>query len=209
MTDESRPVVYIVEDGAAVRESLQYLVESVGLSARSYESVDAWRRDFDAARAVCIVLDDVRLPGVNGLQALEQFDALGIDFPTIILTAYGTVRTAVRAMRAGAIDVIEKPYEQQELLDRIHECIGKYEDRRRDIARRESVAERLDRLTQRERQVMELLAKGLATKEIARELGISPRTAEVHRARVLKKMETSGPVDLARLFEISRGARPG
>jgi len=201
MTDDSRPVVYIVDDDAAVRESLEYLVESVGLSARAYDSVEAWRQDFDPARAGCILLD-VRLPGESGLKALEQFDALGIDIPTLILTGYGTVRTAVRAMRAGAVDVIEKPYEQQELLDRVHECIRKSEQRRRQIESQGRVVERVNRLTPREHEVMQLLAAGRATKEIARELGISPRTAEVHRARVLEKMEAAGPIDLVRMLKV-------
>ncbi len=197
MTD-APPIVYIVDDDAAVRRSLEWLVASVGLQARPLASAREFLDAFDAARPGCLVLD-LRMPDMSGLELQEQLAARGLAVPTIMITAYGEVPAAVRAMRAGAVDFVQKPFSDQALLERIQEAVARARQvhhERRDAA---ALAERLNQLSRREAQVMFGLAEGLANKQIAARLGLSEKTVEVYRSRLLKKLRVRTVAELVRI----------
>jgi FixJ family two-component response regulator len=187
--------VFVVDDDAEVRRSLQLLMESVGLEANCFESAAAFLDSYDPSLAGCLILD-VRMPGMSGLELQDQLARQGSSLPIIMVTGHGEVSVAVRAMRAGAVDFVEKPFSRQELLDRVHAAIErsvKAKMRERDRA---EIAGRLAKLTDRERQVMDLMVAGQQTKDIALELGISPKTVDNHRARVFEKTGAAGVADL-------------
>ena len=200
------PTVFVVDDDAAVRQSFEWLVGSVGLKTETYDSAQAFLDGYDRDRPGCLVLD-VRMPGMSGLELQERLAAEGVTLPVIVVSGYGDVPTAVRVMKQGAVDFIEKPFSDQAMLDRIQASIE------RDLAARCAEAERAiarsnrDRLTRREAEVMDLVIAGKSNKEIARALTISPKTVEVHRANVMKKMQADSLADLVRLAE--RTAEPG
>ena len=176
--------VFIIDDDAAVRDSIQELVESVGLRAQSYASGQAFLDDFQPQRAGCLVLD-VRMAGMSGLQLQQKLGELGAGIPIIIITGHGDVPMAVRALQAGAADFIQKPYRDQLLLDSINKALAA------DVASRRSAAgmDKLAMLSKREREVFDKLLEGGSSKDIARDLGISPRTVEAHRRSLLHKLE--------------------
>ena len=176
--------VFIIDDDAAVRDSIQELVESVGLRAQSYASGQAFLDDFQPQRAGCLVLD-VRMAGMSGLQLQQKLGELGAGIPIIIITGHGDVPMAVRALQAGAADFIQKPYRDQLLLDSINKALAA------DVASRRSAAgmDKLAMLSKREREVFDKLLEGGSSKHIARDLGVSPRTVEAHRRSLLHKLE--------------------
>jgi len=194
---EPKPTVFVVDDDSAVRKSFHWLVESIGLEIESFSSGQEFLEKHDASRPGCLVLD-VRMPGMSGIELQETLAAKGIQIPIIIVTGYGDVPTAVRAMKKGAVDFIEKPFNDQEMLDRIQVAIERDAKIRREQTLREQLAERLTALTPREKLVMSLVVDGLSNKEIARDLGISPRTIEVHRAKVMEKMQAGSLAELVR-----------
>lgn len=176
--------VFIIDDDAAVRDSIQELVESVGLRAQSYASGQAFLDDFQPQRAGCLVLD-VRMAGMSGLQLQQKLNERGAGIPVIIITGHGDVPMAVRALQAGAADFIQKPYRDQLLLDSINKALAA------DVASRRSAAgmDKLAMLSKREREVFDKLLEGGSSKHIARDLGVSPRTVEAHRRSLLHKLE--------------------
>jgi len=192
--------VHIVDDDPQVRESLDLLVGSVGLKARTYgsaeEFLEAYEDDSDLPK--CLVLD-IRMPGMSGLKLQETLAAEGRDLPVIMITAYGDVPMAVRAMQAGAFDFIEKPVNRQTLLDRIWDAINRDGHRRNEEAKREKLDELLATLTDREREVMELMIAGETPKQISSRFGICIKTVLKHRARVLEKLRVDSPVELVHL----------
>lgn len=194
----AEPRVFIVDDVKAVRESIRALVESVGLTAEAYASFPEFLDAYDPDRPGCLVLD-VRMPDVSGIDALEKLKAQRTTIPVIIITAYGDVQTAVRAMKAGAVDFLEKPFNNQVLLDRIQRCVVQNSANRLKRLKGEKVLARLALLTPRERQVMDLVVAGKPNRAIAEELGISRRTVEVHRARVMRKMQADTVQTLMRM----------
>jgi len=193
-----QPVVYIVDDDAAVRRSLEWLVSSVGLQARPLASAQEFLEVFDESRPACLVLD-LRMPDMGGLELQEQLAARGLEVPTIMITAYAEVPAAVRAMRAGAVDFVPKPFSDQALLERIQEATARA--RQLFLRRRAQVdlGEMLKQLSRRERQVMEGLAAGLANKQIAARLGLSEKTVEVYRSRLLKKLQVRTVAEVVRI----------
>ena len=200
LAEPPEPTVFVVDDDAAVRQSFEWLVGSVGLRTETFASAQAFLDAFDPARPGCLVLD-VRMPGMSGLELQERLAADGVTLPVIMVSGYGDVPTAVRVMKQGAVDFIEKPFSDQAMLDRIQASIE------RDLRARQAAAERAgarnnrDRLTRREAEVMDLVIAGRSNKEIARDLAISPKTVEVHRANVMKKMQADSLADLVRLAE--------
>jgi FixJ family two-component response regulator len=192
------PTVFIVDDDPAVRASLTFLLESIGLRTASFGSAAEFLASYDPARRGCLVLD-VRMPGMSGLELQEELASAGLAIPVIVISAYGEVAVAVRSMKAGAIDFLEKPLRDHELLERINRALDI--DRRRHERRvaLATVEQRLGRLSQRERQVMELVVQGKANKVIAADLKVSQKTVEVHRARVLSKMEVGSTPELVRV----------
>jgi len=189
-----------VDDDEAVRNSLRFLVESSGMKAVTYANAGEFLRAYQSNQAGCLVLD-VRLPGMGGLDLQQQLAASGVRIPVIIVTGYGDVPNAVLAMRHGALDFIEKPYDDKLMLDRIEKALALDQQRRCDHAVRQEVAARIAALTAREREVMELVVNGLPNKQIASSLGISTKTVEAHRARVMEKMRADSMAGLVRLVQ--------
>jgi len=198
MTDGQSPTVFVVDDDAAVRDSIAELVESVGLRAEAYASAPAFLAAFRPERAGCLVLD-VRMAEMSGLALQHKLNGLGAALPVIVLTGHGDVPIAVEAMKAGALDFLQKPYREQDLLDSINAALSQDADARRSKAGAESYEQRLATLTEREREVLEHLLAGRTSKEIARTLAISPRTAEAHRHNLLQKFGAGSAKELMRM----------
>lgn len=194
----AEPIVFIIDDDEAVQDSIKELVSSVGLAAETFRSALEFLDAFDPARPGCLVLD-VRMARMSGLVLQEKLEEMGARIPIVFISGHGDIGMAVSAIKAGAVDFVQKPYHEQQLLDAINEAL------RRDAALRaptgdgSGLAERLGALTAREREVMDLALKGLPSKVIAKELGISHRTVELHRSRLLEKLGVSSVTELMRL----------
>lgn len=187
MSEADRPVVFVVDDDDSVRNSLRWLLESVDLAVETYATAEAFLEAYDRARPGCLVLD-IRMPGMSGLDLHEKLQAGALALPVIIITGHADVPMAVRAMKAGAFDFIEKPFNDQVLLERIQDGIARDQEARRAEARRTEVAARVGELTPREREVMDGVVAGRSNKEMASDMGLSVKTVEAHRARVMEKM---------------------
>jgi len=190
--------VFVVDDDQAMRNSLKWLIESVGLTVRTYASADDFIKDYYPGRAGCLLLD-VRMPGMSGLELQEQFLGQQIKIPIIIITGHGDVPMAVRAMKAGAVDFIEKPFNDELLLESIRNALIKDVGQRTAQSARADIATRLVHLTPREHEVMEMVTSGRANKDIAKTLGVSSKTVEAHRARVMEKMQASSLAELVKM----------
>lgn len=190
--------VFVVDDDAAVRDSLSWLIKSVGLKVETFGSAQEFLAAVDKKKAGCVVLD-VRMPGMSGLELQEKLACEKILLPVIIITGHGDVPMAVRAVKSGAFDFIEKPFNDQVLLDRIQQALKRDVETRKVEGHRAEVSTKLALLTPREREVLELVVAGNPNKVIAAQLGISCRTVEIHRGRVMEKMEASSLSDLVRL----------
>lgn len=191
-------LVYIVDDDEAVRDSLAILVESAGYEVEVFELAYAALDRCRERRPDCI-LSDVRMPGMDGIEFQEKLTKNGIDAPVVIMTGHGDVRLAVRAMKAGVLDFIEKPFDDRTILATIREAVAKHAARLSPKAVDPDLAARLESLTAREREVLELLVAGDPNKVIAYRLQISPRTVEIHRARVMEKMRAKSLPELVRM----------
>lgn len=191
--------VFIVDDDEAVRDSLTLLMESVSLPARAFESALHFLDAYDPAEPGVLVLD-VRMPGMSGLDLQRRLAASDVVLPVLFVTGHGDVPMAVRAMQAGALDFVQKPFADQELLDRVHQALVRGAEERRQRERRLRIQARIDTLSPREHEVMELVVQGLANKVIANVLSVSQRTVEIHRARV---MEKTGAESLAELVQLA------
>jgi two-component system, LuxR family, response regulator FixJ len=192
------PTVFVVDDDRAMRESLSWLLDSVGLRVKSYATAADFLADHDPAQPGCLVLD-VRMPGMSGLDLQAELARRGVELPTIVITGHAEVSMAVRAVKAGAIDFIEKPFSDQLLLDRVRQALEIDLEAREVRRRREDARRRLATLTAREREVLNLVVAGKANKEIASALGVSPKTVEVHRAHVMSKMCVDSLAELIRI----------
>jgi two-component system response regulator FixJ len=194
MKDQT-PKVYVVDDDAAVRDALTALLGSVGLEARTFASAEAFLEAARDGMRGCLLLD-VRMPGMGGLELQPKLLEKGVLLPVIFITGHGDVPMAVRALKAGAYDFIEKPFNEQQLLERIQVCLN--EDERACCARRAKDSARADfaRLTARESAVMGLIAAGSHSKAIAAELGITERTVDVHRFNIMRKIGVRTLADL-------------
>lgn len=189
--------VFIVDDDKAMRDGVSLLVKSVGLPAKSFPDAQVFLESYRASEPGCLVLD-VRMPGMSGIELHEELVRREIPLPVIFLTGHGDVPMGVRAMKAGAVDFIEKPPCDQVLLDAIQKAITKDNERRQRLKMQEGIRTRLSSLTQRERQVMGYLVEGMNDKQVANELGISVRGAAFHRTHILNKMQAESLVELAR-----------
>jgi len=202
MTPE--PAVFIVDDDAAVRRFLGGLIESVELRVEAYASAQDFLGAYEPGRPGCLVLD-VRMPGMSGLELQRELVDRAIDLPVIVLTGHGNVQVAVHAMKAGAVDFIEKPFDNELLLDRIQKAVAGNVRATSERAKRNEIAIRLQQLTPRERQVLDLVVSGESNKGVARHLDISERTVEIHRANVMRKMRATSLADLVKLVASSPG----
>jgi FixJ family two-component response regulator len=196
-----QPVVYIVDDDDAMRHSLEWLLKPLGLDVRSFPSAASFLDACDRDRVACLVTD-VRMPGMSGLELHETLTKAGSPMPVIVITGHGDVPMAVRAMRAGAVDFIQKPLDNQLLIERIHEALRLSRSRRDEADQIAPLRGRLENLTAREREVAALVAAGKQNKVIAHDLGISLKTVEIHRHNAMTKMEASTGADLARMLTI-------
>jgi two-component system response regulator FixJ len=192
------PTVFIVDDDRAVLRSLSALVKIMFPHVESFASAAEFLGAFDPGRPGCLVLD-VAMPGMSGLELQRKLAEDKIDLPIVFLTAHGNVQMAVGAMQAGAVDFLEKPFREQELWESIRRAIDRNECHRRRKARRQSVDERIALLTPGEREVLDLILDGKFNKEIAEILGLSVRTVEDRRARVMKKMEAGSVAKLVQM----------
>lgn len=200
---EQPPVVYIVDDDASMRDALLTLLMPTELEPVLCHSAADFLERFDRKRTGCLVLD-VRMPEVNGLELLSTFQDAGINIPTIVISGHGDIRTAVQAMKFGAVDFLEKPFRGSTLLGRITNCIYRDMARRNQSAEQETFANRLSRLSRRENEVLDCIARGYSNKEAAKTLGISFRTVEAHRNRIMFKLKVSSLAELVRLHALAR-----
>ena len=194
----SEQCIYLVDDDAQIRIAMQALFDSVGLKNEVFASADDFLQQYPQDCAGCLVLD-IRMPGLGGLELQDELIARGNTLPIIFITGHGDVPMAVEAMRKGAIDFIQKPFRDQELLDCIHKAMKSDRERRDALQRRARVEECLAALTKREREVFNLVVTGKPNKVIAYELGVSQRTVEIHRSRVMEKMQARSLADLVRM----------
>ncbi len=194
----AEPVVFIVDDDEAVRDSLQALLESHGLASEVFASGTALLARRPLPAIGCIVTD-IRMPGMDGIELMEAMAAAGIALPAIAMTGHGDIPLAVRAMKAGAADFIEKPFDDMLIVDTVHRAIATARQSTGDAAALATLRERVARLTPREREVLDRLVAGRANKAIAFDLGISPRTVEIHRASLMDKMQAQNLSHLLRM----------
>jgi len=192
------PVVFIVDDDEAVRNSLRLLVKSIGLNATVLGSAQEFLTSYDPMQPGCLVLD-VRMPGMSGLELQQQLNLRGAVIPVIFITGHGDIPMAVEAMQQGAFDFLQKPFRDQDLIDRVQKALERDHKNRADLGERRRIRERRDSLTPREREVLSLVTSGKANKVMAADLGLSQRTVEIHRARVMEKMAASSLAQLVRM----------
>lgn len=194
----SEPRVFVIDDDQEVRNALELLMESVGLPASTYESAQAFLDAFDPGLPGCIVLD-VRMPGMSGMDLQARLVAEKLHPPVVIITGHGDVPMAVRAVQAGAVDFIEKPFNDQALLDSVHKAIEQDARHRGEASRLSELVKRHESLTPREREVLKLVASGQRNKVIAADLNVTQSTVEAHRAKVMEKMDAHSLSDLMRM----------
>lgn len=195
------PIVFIIDDDLSMRESLSDLFQSMRFDSQAFDSTAAFLAGADLERPGCILLD-IRLPGINGLDFQAQLDRMGNRMPVIFMTGYGDIPMTVRAMKAGAIDFLTKPFKEQDILDAVASALKQDAERRSRMAQNSAVAALAETLTPREREVMDAVVKGLMNKQIAFDLGISEVTVKLHRGNVMRKMACRSVADLVRKAEL-------
>jgi two-component system response regulator FixJ len=199
----SKPVVHVIDDDDAMRESLAFLLDASGLTARTYESAISFLDQLDGTQPGVIVTD-VRMPEMNGLELVRRLKTRDVALPIIMITGHGDVPLAVEAMKAGVVDFLEKPFEEDSLLAAIRAALADSSRADEDQAERERLKQILDSLSPREHEVLNGVVEGKLNKVIAHELGISPRTVEVYRANVMSKTGARGLSELVRMVMLAR-----
>ncbi|KFC75653.1 Two-component transcriptional regulatory protein, LuxR family [Bosea sp. LC85] len=189
--------VYLVDDDSDVRDALTLLLKTMGFAAKPFSSAQAFLDRLDPRQDGCLVVD-IRMPGVSGLQLLERMATEAGCMPTVVITGHGDVSACRRAFKAGAVDFLTKPVDEQVLLEAIEAGFAQFDDLGRDQAERTERAALLARLTPREREILDLVAQGRSTKEIARTLDLSPRTVETHRANIGEKLGATSVAAMVR-----------
>jgi RNA polymerase sigma factor (sigma-70 family) len=199
VTEES-PVVYVVDDDPSVRKGLERLLRSAGHDARTFASAVEFL-DFSHPDAPGCLILDIKMPKLSGLELQDRLSEKGISFPIIFITGHGTVPSSVKAFRAGALDFLQKPFEESELLEAVSRGIEKHRRLREEKKELSALRASLDTLTPREREVFALVVSGMLNKQVAFDLGITEKTIKVHRARVMEKMGAQSLADLVRFAE--------
>jgi FixJ family two-component response regulator len=189
------PLIYLVDDDEAVRDSLGMLFESIGLAHEAYASALDFLQHYDRERLACLVAD-IRMPGLSGLELQQRLNEQHAEIPIIFITGHGDVPMAVTAMKSGATDFIQKPFRDQDLIDRINKALERDRERRKSRAEQNEIRSRIALLTPRETEVMQRVVRGQANKVIAMDLGVSQRTVELHRARVMRKLKMRSLAEL-------------
>jgi RNA polymerase sigma factor (sigma-70 family) len=212
-TPSTTPQIFIVEDDDAVRESLQLVLESLGHTVSAFASAGAFLEQFNSDLAGCLVLD-IRMPGMNGMELQRKLNDSNSMLPIIFVTGHGDVPMAVEAMQQGAFDFIQKPYREQQLLEKIERALQLDLENRESLQQRQAILTHLQELTPREMDVLLLMIEGKANKVIAADLDISQRTVEIHRARVMEKLRANSLAHLVRMVmqidpQVLQGLRSG
>ena len=204
MSGQETRLVHLVDDDEAIRRSVGFALKTSGFQVRTYENGAEILQDAPELETGCILLD-IRMPGMDGLEVQEALRSKGITLPIVIMTGHGDVSLAVRAMKAGATDFIEKPFEKALLLSAIEHAMGRLKESAAALNDAREAQTRLKLLTARERDVLDGLAKGLPNKSIAYDLGISPRTVEIHRANLMAKLEVKSLSEALRIAFAAEG----
>jgi two-component system, LuxR family, response regulator FixJ len=195
----STPMVIVVDDDAGVRNAMRLLLRSVRLESVQYASASELLERFDPDQPGCLVLD-IRMPGMSGLELQQKLSLQGAVIPVIFMTGHGDIPMAVEAMQHGAFDFLQKPFRDQELLDRVQRALVRDTENRARLRHTDRIRERLASLSPREREVLNLVTQGKANKMVAGDLGVSQRTVEIHRAHVMQKMEAGSLAELVRMM---------
>lgn len=202
---EEEPTVFVVDDEASVRNSLQWLLESIRLKVETFDSAEAFLSRILQDRAGCIVLD-VRMPGMSGPELMDRLNEMHATMPVIFLSAHGDVPLAVRTMKGGALDFLQKPYNNQQFLERVHQALELDQKNRAQRRQLGDTAGRIEGLSGREREILDLVVQGQSNKVIGRVLGISYKTVEAHRARLMRKMGVATFAELMQVVLSFRGS---
>jgi two-component system response regulator FixJ len=199
MTMPRKPVVMVVDDDSGVRNAMRSLLKSVGLESALFASAADFLAGYQPTQPGCLLLD-IRMPGMSGLELQQELNVRGAVIPVIFMTGHGDIPMAVEAMQHGAFDFLQKPFRDQDLLDRIQKAIVKDAELRKSLGEHTRIRAHLESLTPREREVLDLMTQGKQNKAIAQVLDISPRTIEIHRARVMEKMDAQSVAELVRMM---------
>jgi FixJ family two-component response regulator len=195
---ERQPTVFVVDDDDGVRASIRLLLKSIGFTATPMSSAQEFLAAFDPAQPGCLVLD-IRMPGMSGMELQQQLNLRGATLPVIFITGHGDVPMAVEAMQHGAFDFLQKPFRDQDLIDRVQKALARDRETRASLQKHDQIRQKLESLTPREREVLDLMTKGQQNKVMAAELGLSQRTVEIHRAHVMEKMGANSVAQLVRM----------
>jgi FixJ family two-component response regulator len=196
----AKPAVYVVDDDSSVRVAMERLMKSVGLTVKTFASAQEFLEQATPAWSGCLIAD-LRMPGMGGLDLQDQLNARQVSLPVIFLTGYGTVPASVRAMKSGAVDFLEKPVDDQTLLDAVHKALESDREARLNQAEMLALQQRLTALTPREYEVLTFIISGRLNKQAAAELGTTEKTIKVHRARIMEKLQCASLAELVRLAE--------
>jgi FixJ family two-component response regulator len=196
---EMPQTVFVVDDDDAVRNSLRMLLKSAGVPSDAFASAQEFLSTYEVSHPGCLVLD-VRMPGMSGLEMQHELNLRGATIPVIFITGHGDIPMAVEAMQHGAFDFLQKPFRDQELLDRVQRALIRDTEYRARLRHTDKIRERLASLSPREREVLDLVTQGKANKMVAGDLGVSQRTVEIHRAHVMQKMEAGSLAELVRMM---------
>ena len=196
---KKNPLVIVVDDDSGIRNAMRALLKSVGLESMQYASAQEFLAAYQPSQPGCMVLD-IRMPGMSGLDLQQQLNLRGAVIPVIFMTGHGDIPMAVEAMQHGAFDFLQKPFRDQDLLDRIQRAIVRDGELRQSLSEHARIKVHLESLTPREREVLDLMTQGKQNKVIAQELDVSPRTVEIHRARVMEKMNAQSVAELVRMM---------
>ncbi|HET9475309.1 MAG TPA: response regulator transcription factor [Steroidobacteraceae bacterium] len=204
---KKNPIIMVVDDDSGVRNAMRSLLKSVGLECALYASAQEFLAAYQPAQPGCLVLD-IRMPGMSGLELQQQLNLRGAVIPVIFMTGHGDIPMAVEAMQHGAFDFLQKPFRDQDLLDRIQRAIARDTEQRQTLGETARIKAHVESLTAREREVLDLMTQGKQNKVIAQDLGVSPRTIEIHRARVMEKMNAQSVAQLVRMMLDLQHASP-
>lgn len=201
-TKSMKPTVFIIDDDEAMRDSLGLLMRSVGINYETYSNAQSFLENYEESRSGCLLLD-IRMPGMSGLDLQQKLQEMDAELPILFITGHGDVPMAVEAMKKGAVDFFQKPFRDQALLDRISQVMTQLNDNQKKQAERQQIRSRLERLTTRENEILNLVVQGVGNKVIAADLGISQRTVELHRAHVMQKMQADSLAQLVQMVMLT------